>query len=185
MSQSLAIEIQLEGKVIESILLEPNITYVGRLAENHIVLDDPEVSRSHMCIIFDELRGYRIEDQASENGTYLNGQKVNKAPVALGDRIELGRYILRLVENSQAKRAVRKDDDNEDTMNLNTTMNINEADISAVTGSYNPKVQMFFEMGSRMIEKEVSFDEEVNGMPNYVEVEMVFGSKRIRKRISI
>jgi pSer/pThr/pTyr-binding forkhead associated (FHA) protein len=75
---------------------EERIT-IGRRSENHLVLDDDNVSRQHVSI---ERRGdeYFVRDLDSANGTYLNDQRLTKpaleAQLHDGDRVRLGDYQL-------------------------------------------------------------------------------------------
>ena len=66
---------------------------IGREAGNLIQLDDSEVSRRHA-----EIRragdGYAVADLNSSNGTFLNESRVERADLARGDRIRIGRTIL-------------------------------------------------------------------------------------------
>jgi ABC-type multidrug transport system ATPase subunit/pSer/pThr/pTyr-binding forkhead associated (FHA) protein len=70
---------------------------IGRAAGNDLVVDDLVVSRAHA-----ELRalpggGHEIVDVGSHNGTYLNGQRVQRSPVRPGDIIGVGHSAFRLV----------------------------------------------------------------------------------------
>ncbi|MCB0309420.1 MAG: FHA domain-containing protein [Bdellovibrionales bacterium] len=77
--------------------LNDTVTYIGRMPENQIVLDDPKVSRSHAKITC--LGGhYFIEDQQSENGILINGKSTLKQELQLGDRISIGDHILRVTD---------------------------------------------------------------------------------------
>ena len=63
---------------------------LGREAFNDIVVFDPEVSRRHTQISFQEGR-YIIEDLGSTNGTFVNGRRLNApTPLHNGDVIEMG-----------------------------------------------------------------------------------------------
>jgi predicted component of type VI protein secretion system len=63
---------------------------LGREAFNDVVVFDPEVSRRHAQISFQEGR-YIIEDLGSTNGTFVNGRRVNNpVPLHNGDVIEMG-----------------------------------------------------------------------------------------------
>jgi pSer/pThr/pTyr-binding forkhead associated (FHA) protein len=67
---------------------------LGRNEDNDVVLDDPRVSRYHARIVWTG-KDYRIEDVASTNGTWLNGERVT-GPMLLkdGDLIQLGDVTL-------------------------------------------------------------------------------------------
>jgi ABC-type multidrug transport system ATPase subunit len=70
---------------------------IGRNEDNEVVVPDLSVSRYHA-----ELRkmaggGYEIKDLDSSHGTYLNGQRINSAPVAGLDVIGVGPATFRLV----------------------------------------------------------------------------------------
>jgi hypothetical protein len=75
-------------------LAEPR-TDVGRGSGVTLRLRDRAVSRVHARILHDA-DGFALEDLASPNGVFLNGQRVRgPAPLADGDVIELGRSLLR------------------------------------------------------------------------------------------
>ncbi|MFB7978813.1 FHA domain-containing protein [Streptomyces vinaceus] len=70
---------------------------IGRAPANDLVIDDLVVSRRHA-----ELRAladgtYEIADLGSHNGTFLNGIRTDRAPVAEGDVIGIGHTALCLV----------------------------------------------------------------------------------------
>ncbi|MFE5770432.1 FHA domain-containing protein [Streptomyces sp. NPDC056485] len=70
---------------------------IGRAPANDLVIDDLVVSRHHA-----ELRAradgtYEIADLGSHNGTFLNGIRTDRAPVAEGDVIGIGHTTLCLV----------------------------------------------------------------------------------------
>jgi hypothetical protein len=54
-----------------------------------VVLDDRDVSRQH-ARIRQEGKEFFIYDDASMNGTFVNGQRIDRAPLHDGDRIEVG-----------------------------------------------------------------------------------------------
>lgn len=76
--------------------LEP-LTFVGRTPENQIRIYKPAVSRRHAQITETDA-GWLLRDLSSENGTYVNGQRVAERLLADGDRIQFGtsRFVLRL-----------------------------------------------------------------------------------------
>jgi len=67
---------------------------IGRSSTNVVAIADPEVSRRHACIRWDD-GSYTIEDWASTNGTFVNDRRISD-PTALynGDEIRLGETIL-------------------------------------------------------------------------------------------
>jgi Nif-specific regulatory protein len=74
---------------------------VGRAPECEVVLDEEGVSRIH-CEIRPEGDALALVDLHSTNGTYVNGTRVRDARLRDGDRIVVGRLLLR-VEESEAK----------------------------------------------------------------------------------
>ncbi|NLD46674.1 MAG: FHA domain-containing protein [Clostridiaceae bacterium] len=80
----------LEMKVEESYILDNNLT-IGRAMGNRITIADPFLSGQHA--VFDISDGScSLKDLGSTNGTFVNGKKLENAPVVLndGDRIRIG-----------------------------------------------------------------------------------------------
>lgn len=75
--------------------LEP-LTFIGRTPENQIRLNKPAVSRRHAQIAQSE-SGYILRDLNSENGSYVNGERVKERSLADGDRVQIGtvRFVFR------------------------------------------------------------------------------------------
>ncbi len=74
---------------------------IGREAGNFVQVDDNEVSRRHA-----EIRrvgeGFVVGDLKSSNGTYLNDSRIERAELANGDRIRIGRTILVFAQDGDA-----------------------------------------------------------------------------------
>lgn len=68
---------------------------LGRSLRAHLCLDDTFASRRH-CQLAVRSGVLTLEDLASANGTFLNGQKVERAEVRSGDLIEVGACELRV-----------------------------------------------------------------------------------------
>ncbi|MFC1479642.1 FHA domain-containing protein, partial [Planctomycetota bacterium] len=66
---------------------------LGRSPENTVVIDNPGISRHHCKV---EKRGgvCVVADCGSNNGTFLNGKKVDVANLNNGDEIAVGKHIL-------------------------------------------------------------------------------------------
>ncbi len=70
---------------------------IGRALDNDLVIDDLIVSRRHAELHALADGTYEIADVGSHNGTYLNGARIDRAPVAEGDIIGIGHTALSLV----------------------------------------------------------------------------------------
>jgi pSer/pThr/pTyr-binding forkhead associated (FHA) protein len=74
------------GHVLE---LRDEVTTVGSVAGNTVVLADPAVSRKHAGIRRVE-GGYELADFGSTNGIYVNGHRMPRKLLAGGDVIRVG-----------------------------------------------------------------------------------------------
>ena len=81
--------------------LERAEVVIGRALETDVRINDAKISRRHAALtaVADEGArrvNYFITDLNSTNGTYLNGQKINRSePLQNGDKIAVGENILR------------------------------------------------------------------------------------------
>ena len=66
---------------------------LGRDGSNAIRLHDHEVSRKHAEVRRDG-EGFRVVDVGSANGTYLNGEPVDQAPLKAGDQLRVGQSVM-------------------------------------------------------------------------------------------
>jgi ABC-type multidrug transport system ATPase subunit len=64
---------------------------IGRGSDNDIVLADLRTSRNH-AEVRRGVEGYEVVDLGSRNGTFHNGQQVNRAVLQPGDMISIGRH---------------------------------------------------------------------------------------------
>ena len=76
----------LSGKVIS---LERDVTTIGSVVGNTILLTDTGVSRKHAGIRR-VAAGFELADLGSTNGVYVNGEKVAKRKLEIGDVIRIG-----------------------------------------------------------------------------------------------
>jgi pSer/pThr/pTyr-binding forkhead associated (FHA) protein len=73
--------------------LEAEVTRAGRHPDSDIFLDDITVSRRHAEV--HRLDGrYTLRDTGSLNGTYLNRERIDDAPLVSGDEVQIGKYRL-------------------------------------------------------------------------------------------
>jgi pSer/pThr/pTyr-binding forkhead associated (FHA) protein len=77
-------------------LAEGEEVVVGRSSDLDMVLVEEMVSRKHAVF---RLQGgvLTVEDQGSTNGTFVNGERIEKATLHEGDRVLIGTSILRVV----------------------------------------------------------------------------------------
>ncbi len=77
----------------ERFALEAEVTRAGRHPDSDIFLDDITVSRRHAEV--HRLDGrYTLRDTGSLNGTYLNRERIDDAPLVSGDEVQIGKYRL-------------------------------------------------------------------------------------------
>jgi pSer/pThr/pTyr-binding forkhead associated (FHA) protein len=82
--------------------LNDRLLRIGRGGQNDIVLEDPEqvVSRFHA-----ELRpdggGYVLVDLNSQNGTWVNAERIDRVEMRRGIPVEIGPYEL-IIEDGRA-----------------------------------------------------------------------------------
>ena len=81
------------GRSGETFALSDSPTVIGRSPECGIFLDDVTVSRKHAVFTRDGDR-WKLEDQGSLNGTYVNRVRVDRADLSDGDEIQIGKYRL-------------------------------------------------------------------------------------------
>jgi pSer/pThr/pTyr-binding forkhead associated (FHA) protein len=67
---------------------------VGRATGADFIVDAALVSRVHCRVTALQSGELEVKDLESTNGTFVNGQRVDEARVASGDRIQVGRVEL-------------------------------------------------------------------------------------------
>jgi len=73
----------------QTVPLRAGKVVVGRQDDCQIRIPSPQVSRHH-CEITSGAAGVRIRDLGSSNGTIVNGQRVEDAPLRPGDVLSIG-----------------------------------------------------------------------------------------------
>ena len=72
------------------------VAVLGRDPNCDIVLNDTKCSRRH-ATVEDGPDGLVIRDAGSANGTYVNGHRVDEAPLRPGDTVRMGDVSLKLL----------------------------------------------------------------------------------------
>ena len=72
----------------EIISIDQSVINIGRRLDNHVVIDDPRISRNHAQIR--EIKGHFVVfDLNSTGGTFVNGDRINQSVLYPGDVISL------------------------------------------------------------------------------------------------
>ncbi|MGV2984114.1 FHA domain-containing protein [Microbacterium sp. AGC85] len=74
-------------------LLDTDVTTIGRHPEADIFFDDVTVSRRHAEITRNG-HTFEITDQRSLNGTYVNGERVDRSTLENGYELRVGKFRL-------------------------------------------------------------------------------------------
>ena len=77
----------------EVISIDQSVINIGRRLDNHVVIDDPRISRNHAQIR--EIKGqFVLFDLNSSGGTFVNGDRINQSILYPGDVISLAGVTL-------------------------------------------------------------------------------------------
>lgn len=74
--------------------LAARVTRLGRHPDSEISLDDITVSRRHAEVERGADGHYEVRDAGSLNGTYVNQQRIERATLAHGDELQVGKFRL-------------------------------------------------------------------------------------------
>lgn len=74
-----------------TVLVDQDVTRVGRATDSDVFLNDITVSRRHVEIQREGER-FTVKDVGSLNGTYVNRQRVDAAELSSGDEIQIGKF---------------------------------------------------------------------------------------------
>ncbi|MEO6122181.1 MAG: FHA domain-containing protein [Ilumatobacteraceae bacterium] len=80
--------------------LSDPLTRLGRHPDSEIMLDDITVSRRHADVERTP-NGYVARDAGSLNGTYVNQQRIDEAPLRQGDELQVGKFRMVFFERAQ------------------------------------------------------------------------------------
>ena len=91
--------------------VDPIPFLIGRQPENHLILRDSRVSRSHARIVV-ENGVYVLEDIGSRHGTFVNGKRVQRKVLENTDRVEFGAHdsyqLLFALDGAELKRLMEQ-----------------------------------------------------------------------------
>ncbi len=82
------------GSVLHQCFIDQDRVGVGRDAHNHVVVDDPTLGGEHAEII-SVGNDHILQDLGTADGTWVNGEQVDRHILQHGDVIKLGGFYLR------------------------------------------------------------------------------------------
>ncbi len=85
-----------------------NQTMIGRSINADIQVNDDSVSRDHAFIVKDK-KGYRITDNASKNGCFVNDTKVDDRYLQDGDLLRIGKTIFKFLSRNNIEHAYHEE----------------------------------------------------------------------------
>ena len=90
--------VKLDGHELGAFALGEHPLSIGRLPDNHIVIDSPAVSSRH-ARVSPEGPLFVLEDLKSTNGTFVNGKPVARHTLREGDVVVVGKHSLLFVQD--------------------------------------------------------------------------------------
>jgi pSer/pThr/pTyr-binding forkhead associated (FHA) protein len=79
-----------------------SIKTIGRTARADFIVDAALISRLHCRLTADRTDQLVVEDLGSTNGTIVNGARVDRRVLRVGDRLTIGRIEFQVKEAGQA-----------------------------------------------------------------------------------
>jgi pSer/pThr/pTyr-binding forkhead associated (FHA) protein len=87
------------GRSGEVFRINRDVMTIGRAPQSDVFLDDITVSREHARLERTP-NGLVLTDQGSLNGTYVNRERIERALLADGDELQIGKYRLAYIERT-------------------------------------------------------------------------------------
>lgn len=87
---ALTFRIYRKDQLLREETLRQGVIKLGKVPSAHLRLDDDSVSRMHAIIEVDTAGRVHLIDLGSTRGTFVNGQKIDKARLETGDELTIG-----------------------------------------------------------------------------------------------
>ncbi len=71
-----------DGSIVQTLTLDGDKVFLGRLDSNTVMLSDPSVSRKHCLIRRTGRNALEVLDLNSRHGTRRNGSSIDRSPLA-------------------------------------------------------------------------------------------------------
>jgi len=91
-------------RIGQRVALQSKPLTIGRGSKSKLIFDADSVSRRHSSIEWSGGR-HRVKDLGSTNGTFVNETRINEHVLEDGDRIQLGRVLLKYISGSNIENA--------------------------------------------------------------------------------
>jgi predicted component of type VI protein secretion system len=85
--------VKLDDRELQQCAIGPHPITIGRLPDNHLVIDNPAVSGRH-ARVYREGHQYVLEDLKSTNGTFVNDKPIARHTLLEGDVLLIGKHIM-------------------------------------------------------------------------------------------
>lgn len=85
-------------QVVQKHSFDKNLIVIGRAIDNDVVIDNLAVSR-RQCQITKEENKFVISDLKSANGTFVNGERINRRVLKNNDVISIGKHKIYYLED--------------------------------------------------------------------------------------
>ncbi len=107
-SVPLTIQVFKGQTLVRTETLTQDIIKIGKLTSSHLQLDDESVSRMHAVIEVSPAKDVTVVDLGSTKGTFVNGNRVNKAKLSSGDEVLIGdvRLVITMDEVAEVTGAI-------------------------------------------------------------------------------
>lgn len=99
--------IVLEGQQVGRRYVVEDAATIGRVEGVTIQIDDPMASRRH-AIVRDDGTNWRVIDLGSQNGTWVNGKRIQEQPLQFGDRLQVGETLFLFSHRDPLEERVRQ-----------------------------------------------------------------------------
>ncbi|MEM9016427.1 MAG: FHA domain-containing protein [Verrucomicrobiota bacterium] len=92
-----------DGSDFESFTIsgEPGVFRLGRSSRNEIRIDHTSISAVHARIEVAATNGIDVVDCGSSNGTFVNGARIERSPIEIGDLVKFASIEFRIVEGEE------------------------------------------------------------------------------------
>lgn len=162
-------------EVVFEYTIEDLPVHIGRKSDNHIVLEEKNVSRKHAQILMKEDQ-YFIQDLESTGGTFVNGEPILEKDIHTGDLIKIGTY--QLLFNSGIPEDERTIYDAEDATVLEEGTEMDEDR----TLFYEEPEAKLVVIKSETLEGEITLEEEETVFGRDGEADVAIEDKRISRQ---